>query len=153
MATPDELRLTLPAAHSVEAKARAALRQHALDAALPEDELTLLEFVASELVSNAVDHGGGLGVREEADSTFGAQMHLRLRVAGGEWILSVADMGGGDPEVVRQHIASGEEPDVEGFRGRGLYLLAQMLDRLEVERSRDGRGLQFTASKRWGASA
>jgi anti-sigma regulatory factor (Ser/Thr protein kinase) len=62
-------------------------------------------------------------------------------------------MGGGDPDVVREHIASGEEPDVEGFRGRGLYLLAQMLDRLEVERSRDGRGLQFIASKRWGAPA
>jgi len=55
--------------------------------------------------------------------------------------------------VVREHIASGEEPDVEGFRGRGLYLLAQMLDRFEVERSRDGRGLQFIASKRWGAPA
>lgn len=151
-AGPDELRLTLPAAHSVESRARESVRGHAQRAGVPEEELAFLEFVLSELFSNAVDHGGGERVREEADSTLGAQLHLRFRAAAGEWTLSTSDMGGGDPELVRRHIESGEEPDVEGFRGRGLFLLAQMLDRFEVDRSRDGRGLQFTAVKRWSAA-
>lgn len=151
-AGPDELRLTLPAAHSVEARARESVRGHALRCGMPEEELVFLEFVLSELFSNAVDHGGER-VREEADNLSGAQLHLCFRVVAGEWTLSTSDSGGGDPDLVRQHIESGDEPDVEGFRGRGLFLLAQMLDRFEVERSLDGLGLRFTAAKRWSSSA
>ncbi len=151
-ATPpssDELRLVLPAAHSVEARLRMELREHALAREVPEDELPFLEFVLSELCSNAIDHGGGDGVRDEADSLAAVRMTVSFRVQGGAWALSVADMGGGDPELVRERLQDEEQPDLDGHRGRGLYLLKGLLDRFHVQKSRDGLGLEFTAVKRW----
>jgi anti-sigma regulatory factor (Ser/Thr protein kinase) len=148
-ARPDELRLVLPAAHSVEARLRAALREHALSRDVPDEELPFLEFVLSELCSNAIDHGGGEGAREESESKDGVRITVSFRVQGGAWALSVADMGGGDADAVRERLEDGEQPDLDGHRGRGLYLLAGMLDRFHVQPSRDGLGLEFTAVKRW----
>jgi anti-sigma regulatory factor (Ser/Thr protein kinase) len=37
-------------------------------------------------------------------------------------------------------------PDLEDERGRGFFLLVQMVDTLSVEKSRDGLGLEFEAS-------
>ena len=58
-------------------------------------------------------------------------------------------MGGGDPELVRERLQDEEQPDLDGHRGRGLYLLKGLLDRFHVQKSRDGLGLEFTAVKRW----
>ena len=40
-------------------------------------------------------------------------------------------------------------PDLEDERGRGFFLLAQMVDVLAVERSDDGLGLSFRAVRRY----
>jgi len=56
---PHELRLDLPAAHSAERLARAVMRQFVQHEGMRADQVDELEFVASELLSNAVDHGGG----------------------------------------------------------------------------------------------
>ncbi|MEY2747432.1 MAG: hypothetical protein RL112_2474 [Planctomycetota bacterium] len=146
---PDELRLVLPAAHSVEARLRVDVRAHAVAHEVPDEELPFLEFVLSELCSNAIDHGGGEGAREESESKDGVRITVSFRVQGGAWALSVSDMGGGDAELVRERLQDEEQPDVDGHRGRGLYLLAGMLDRFHVQQSRDGLGLEFTAVKRW----
>jgi anti-sigma regulatory factor (Ser/Thr protein kinase) len=142
---PHELRLDLPAAHSAERMARAVLRQFARRESVPTKEIETLEFVASELLSNAVDHGGGDRAMEESDLKGRVRMTLLLSVRHDGWTLRVGDQGGGDPARVEPLLANGEMPDLEDERGRGFFLLGQMLDSLRVDRSSDGLGLEFVA--------
>ena len=142
---PHELRLDLPAAHSAERMARALLRQFALRERVPSKEVETLEFVASEMLSNAVDHGGGRRAMEESDVKDGVRMTLFLVVSETFWTLSVSDQGGGDPDLMAAHLSRDDLPDIDEDRGRGFFLLKQMVDSLRVERSTDGLGLEFTA--------
>ncbi len=142
---PHELRLDLPAAHSAERMARGVLRQFALREGVPEDELDTLEFVAGELLTNAVDHGGGERALREEDLRSRVRMSLVLLFSDDAWTLRVGDQGGADPDELRQRLLVTEEPDLEDDRGRGFYLLAQMVDSLDVVRSADGLGVEFVA--------
>jgi anti-sigma regulatory factor (Ser/Thr protein kinase) len=142
---PHELRLDLPAAHSAERMARAVLRQFALRERVPAKEIETLEFVASEMLSNAVDHGGGRRAMEESDVKDGVRMTLFLVVSETFWTLSVSDQGGGDPDQMASHLSRADLPDIDEERGRGFFLLKQMVDTLRVEKSSDGLGLEFTA--------
>lgn len=153
MTTPDssvELRLDFPAAHSSERAARAALRKFAKKQGVLAPEIDTMEFVASELLSNAVDHGGGEHAMEEEELSSAVRMTMLVRCSSGAWEMQVSDQGGGDPAKV-QHIIDAQDdlPDLEDERGRGFFLLRQMVDRLEVTRSPDGLGLSFTASRRY----
>jgi anti-sigma regulatory factor (Ser/Thr protein kinase) len=49
---------------------------------------------------------------------------------------------------VRHALRSAQLPDLEDERGRGLYLMRQMVDTMEVDRSSDGRGLTFRITRR-----
>ncbi len=147
---PDELRLDLPAAHSAGRMARQVVGKFAAEHGVGEDDIGTLELVASELLSNAVDHGGGESAMEESDLQTDVRMKLYLSVAGGEWELRVADQGGGDPEEMAPFLDDSELPDLEDERGRGFFLLVQMVDLLTVAKSEDGKGLEFTARKRVG---
>ncbi len=198
---PQELRLDLPAAHSAARMARHLVRQFAKAGGLPESELDQLTLVADELLSNAVDHGGGGAALEErgvargefapverehgddADdaevsaerygaaemsaerhgaaemsaerhgAAAGARMQMLLVVSAHAWEVRVADQGGGDPDVVRELIAPSEGvPDLEDERGRGFFLMAQLVDSLEVQRSPDGLGLEMVARRRLSAA-
>jgi anti-sigma regulatory factor (Ser/Thr protein kinase) len=140
-----ELSLDLPAAHSAERMARTVLRQFARRESVAKAEIETLEFVASELLSNAVDHGGGERAMEEADLPGRVRMKLFVAVDDSGWRMQVTDEGGGDPREVERLIAPSEMPDLEDERGRGFFLLTQMLESLKVEKSPDGRGLVFTA--------
>ncbi len=142
---PNELRLELPAAHSAERMARAVLREFAKKKRVPAQEIATLEFVASELLSNAVDHGGGGRAMEESELVGDVRVVLVLAVRPLGWSMRVSDTGGGDPHVVRARIASAEAPDLDDERGRGFFLMKQMLDGLHVESTPDGRGLEFLA--------
>ena len=75
-------------------------------------------------------------------------MTLLLGVDPTGWQLSVSDQGGGDPSEITPFLDPDGLPDLEDERGRGFFLLVQMVDRLTVERSPDGKGLEFTARKR-----
>jgi len=149
---PHELRLDLPAAHSASRMARQVVGKFALERGLGEDEIGTLELVTSELLSNAVDHGGGGSAMEEADIQGDVRMQLWLRVVAGSWTLRVSDQGGGDPEEMEPFLDDTVLPDLEDERGRGFFLLVQMVDRLSVARSEDGKGLEFTAHKANGDS-
>ncbi|MBL8863492.1 MAG: ATP-binding protein [Planctomycetes bacterium] len=146
-ARPHELRLDLPAAHSAERMARGVLRQFAQREGVPEPEIDSLEFVAGELLTNAVDHGGGERALFEEDLRSRVRMTLVLVVRPGGWTLRVSDQGGGDPAELRQRIGAGGEPDLDDERGRGFFLLAQMVDRLDVVPSEDGLGVEFVATR------
>ncbi|MFN0244722.1 MAG: ATP-binding protein [Planctomycetota bacterium] len=145
-----ELRLDFPAAHSAERAARAALRKFARKQGVLAAEIDTMEFVASELLSNAVDHGGGEHAMEEVDLTSSVRMTMRVRCTADAWEMEVSDQGGGDATEVRRIIDGQDDtPDLDDERGRGFFLLRQMVDRLEVTRSPDGLGLSFTASRRY----
>lgn len=149
-----DLRLDLPAAHSAGRMARQMVRQLAEREELPEDEASTLEFVAGELLDNAVDHGGGKAAREAEDLEGDVRMTLSVSIEGGCWSVRVDDQGGGDLDQVRAFIEPPDGiPDLEDERGRGFFLMAQMVDELTVDRSHDGRGLALIASKRYGAPA
>ena len=145
---PHQLRLDLPAAHSAGRMARQVVRRFALREGVAEDDLGTLELVTSELLSNAVDHGGGESAMEESDLQRDVRMTLLLGVDATGWRLSVADQGGGDPTEIAPFLDSEALPDLEDERGRGFFLLVQMVDSLTVERSPDGKGLEFVAEKR-----
>lgn len=146
--TPHELRLDLPAAHSAGRMARQVVSEFARRQGLVEDELATLELVASELLSNAVDHGGGGAAMEESDLADDVRMVLELSIRRGGWELAVSDQGGGRPEDVAHYLDPEHEPDFLDERGRGFFLLVRLVDTLEVIASSDGRGLLFVARRR-----
>jgi anti-sigma regulatory factor (Ser/Thr protein kinase) len=147
---PHELKLDLPAAHSAERMARAVLRQFARRERVPGKEIETLEFVASEMLSNAVDHGGGGRAMEESQVQGGARVSLHLVVRPDGWTLSVGDQGGGDPDEVAALLSHDDTPEADDERGRGFFLVKQMVDGLHVGRSADGLGLEFTAVRIFG---
>ena len=147
---PHELRLDLPAVHSAGRMGRQVLRRFAERRGLPDGELQTLEFVASELLSNAVDHGGGNAAMEESDLDRDVRMSLVFVQREELWELRVGDQGGGDPSDVEPYLEVDGVPDLEDERGRGFFLMAQMVDRLGVEKSADGAGLVIVATHRYG---
>lgn len=150
---PHELRLDLPATHAHGRMARHLARQFAESEGLPEGECETLEFVTGELLDNAVDHGGGGAARELEDLPGDVRMSLWLSVEGTRWSVRIGDQGGGDPAAIRPLLDPPDGvPDLEDDRGRGLFLLAQMVDLLDVERSEDGLGLAFRATREYGAA-
>lgn len=146
---PEELRLDVAAAHSSERPAREALREFARQRGIAKAEIDTMEFVASELLSNAVDHGGGCRAMEEKDLLDRVRMTLVVSIDPEAWRMQVGDQGGGDPVEIERLIQDEEVPDLEDERGRGFFLLRQMVDSLHVTRSSDGLGLVFTAVRRY----
>lgn len=147
---PHELALNLPAAHSAGRMGRQLVRQFAVREKLPDNEIETIEFVAGELLSNAVDHGGGNRAMDESEIEGDVRMSLTLTVSGMTWEMRVSDQGGAKPEDVQHLIDDSEMPDLEDERGRGFFLLIQMVDRLAVDPSEDGMGLAFVAVRTYG---
>lgn len=147
---PHLLRLDLPAAHSAGRMARQMVRQFALSQGLSDGELDTLEFVAGELLDNAVDHGGGHGAREVSELAGDVRMSAQLCIHQDSWSLTVGDQGGGDPDELRRLFDPPDGfPDLEDERGRGFFLLAQMVDELSVGASDDGLGIAVRALRRF----
>lgn len=140
--------MLLPAAHSAVRMARQVARKFASEAGVRGDSLETLVLVVSELLANAVDHGGGNAALEEADLESPVTMHLLLEASSSGWTAQVSDQGGGDPEELRVHLVPGELPDLDDERGRGFFLMLAMVDELSVDQSADGKGLAIKAVKR-----
>ena len=146
-----ELSLDLPAAHRGVRVARNVVRRFARMQGVHDDEVDYLALVVSELLANVIDHGGGGAALNEEDLEGDVRMRMVFTVDGGGWILAVTDQGGGDAEALQAMFAPDGLPDLEDDRGRGLYLLAQMVDEMNVEPNADGDGLTFVARKRLGS--
>lgn len=149
--TSDELWLELPAAHSAARAARALVRQFAGSHGVHGSELDTLVLVADELLTNAVDHGGGRGTLDADDLEHPVRMELALMVTVQGWELRVSDQGGGDPATVDALLHPTGLPDLEDERGRGLFLIAGECDTIEVRRSDDQLGLCLVARRNFGA--
>jgi len=142
-----ELRLDLPAAHRGVRVARSVVRRFARMQGMPKDECDAMALVLTELLGNAIDHGGGGAAMSEEDMTADVRMRLDFRVASGRWTLAVSDQGGADPDEVERLIKSAEAFDLEDDRGRGLFLLKTSVDELNVELNQDRSGLTVRVRK------
>jgi anti-sigma regulatory factor (Ser/Thr protein kinase) len=112
--TGPPITVTLARDHGAPGRARALLRQHA--DGLDRDRLDTAVLLISELVTNAVLHGGGE-----------IRLLIDVRVDGSDARFAVCDEGDGTP-VVRP------EPGPDG--GWGLRLVGQLARRWGV---REGR--------------
>ena len=142
-----EMRLALPCTHESVRVARNLARHFARLAGVIDTEVETLVLVAAELLSNAVDHGGGEAALSNADLHGAARMHMRLALAGPRWDLEVVDRGDGDVEGMRAKLGAHREPAPEQERGRGIFLVAQMVDRIEVDRGEGGHGVRVRVSR------
>ena len=145
---PLEMTLDLPAVHAAARLARHLIRPLAKSVGIGGTELDHLVLVASELIGNAVDHGGGGAALDAGEHRM--RMQLTLAVSEQGWTLAVSDQGGGEPEALRELIQPVGLPDLEDERGRGFFLIQEMVDRITVERSKDGTGLRLVAERRHG---
>ena len=139
--------VAFPASHDQGILCRRLLESHGRDEGLPEGEDSVLQLVTSELLTNAIDHGGGGGARDFKDLATDVRIKAHLTVQSSGWVLEVTDRGGGDPDDLRPFIDPEVLPDLEDERGRGFFLLAQSVDSLTVDQSPGGDGLTFRAER------
>ena len=144
-----ELKLSMPVHHKAARAGRQRVRDFAIAEQVSTGEIDRLEFVVGELLSNAVDHGGGgraMDGDDESGGTPSIQMHLEFSFDDQGWTLRVEDEGGGDPECLRPLLQDTDGlPDLDDERGRGFFLLLGMLTSLKVESSRTGQGIALIA--------
>jgi len=145
-----ELALDLPAAHRGVRVARHVVRHFARLEGVKDGEIEQLVLIVSELLANAIDHSGETPAMTEHELRGDPRMRMTLVIGDEEWALAVTDQGGGDPGRVRRALRSAQLPDLEDERGRGLFLMRQMVDSMEVDQSADGRGLTFRIKRRHG---
>lgn len=146
-----ELDLRLPAAHSGVRVARHMIRTFARSNGVAGRDLDGLLLVAEELLTNAVDHGGGRSAANENELDAPVTVSLKLTISRGSWEIRVADQGGGDPIALAKVLHPDHVPDLEDERGRGFFLLSRMVEELRVAKSDDGKGIAVTAVHRHGA--
>jgi anti-sigma regulatory factor (Ser/Thr protein kinase) len=91
---------------------------------LPADQVELLELVASELATNAVEHGGGAGT-------------VALWAEPGAVVVEVRDAGPGTAPL-----AGRRPPDADD--AAGLYLLHQLCDLVQLRSSAAGTTVRVT---------
>jgi anti-sigma regulatory factor (Ser/Thr protein kinase) len=138
--------LRLPADHRFTRLGRRVVERLAVLQGFDERRVEELSLVASELLSNCVDHA--------APAAGPLWMGLALQLEPKAWSLEVSDQGGGNAALLQAELDRPVEdsldlldPDQE--RGRGLLLLKSLVDRLSASPSADGRGLCLMAHKQW----
>jgi anti-sigma regulatory factor (Ser/Thr protein kinase) len=99
---------------------RRTVGQWARSCGLPADRIEVLRLVASELATNSIRHGGGAGT-------------LALWLEDGAALVQFTDTGTvADPLIGRLHPPAGSDAD------RGLYLVNQLCDLVQVRSSEEG---------------
>ena len=105
---------------------RRTVVQWARSCGLPEDSVRILELAASELAANSIRHGGGTGT-------------VALWLADGAALVQFTDAG-----AVRDPLAGRRAPQVDQEAGRGLYLVNQLCDLVQVRSSDRGTTVRLT---------
>jgi anti-sigma regulatory factor (Ser/Thr protein kinase) len=145
------LALVVPATHAAARVVRRTVTDFARLDGLASDEVDQLALVVSELLGNAVDHGGGEAAMDESDLERDVSMRLELALDAERWTVIVSDQGGGDPAVLAGYLEPEADIPLDDERGRGFFLLREMVDELQVDASSDGLGLRVRAERRHGA--
>lgn len=105
---PLSTNLVVSADHAATRSARAVVRDLCSDAAIAGDTLETAVLLVTELVSNAIEHGGGTAVLD----AIADDRQLRVSVVDGDPSLPVPRVG-----------------DVDDERGRGLLLVEALASR------------------------
>jgi anti-sigma regulatory factor (Ser/Thr protein kinase) len=104
---------------------RRTVAQYARRCGLPEEQVEVLELAASELATNSIRHGGGTGT-------------LAMWLEPGAAVVEFSDAGHvTDPLVGRL------TPSPEQAGGRGLYLVHQLCDLVQVRSSPRGTTIRI----------
>jgi anti-sigma regulatory factor (Ser/Thr protein kinase) len=106
--------------------ARHIVRAWARSCGLPDEQVEVLELAASELVTNAITHGGGFGTVSMWDDTAAV-------------ILEISDAG-----VVSDALVGRRIPESDALSGAGLYMLHQLCDLLQLRSSATGTTVRVT---------
>jgi anti-sigma regulatory factor (Ser/Thr protein kinase) len=109
---------------------RETLAAHASRLRADEDQIDHLLIVASELATNAIRHGGGIG-------------RLRLWHHGDVLFCQVSDDG---PGITDPNLGTAPPEPVRDDGGRGLWICRQLSTDLTIESGPDGRGSIVTAT-------
>jgi anti-sigma regulatory factor (Ser/Thr protein kinase) len=117
----------LPSAPASAPEARALVRDAASELRLDGSTTWELMLATTEAVANAIEHGQPCDPRG---------IFLRVQAVGGTFEVEVSDCGGCFPEVPRT-----TKPDQQG--GRGMPIIATIMDSLEVLRSTDNTRVRF----------
>jgi anti-sigma regulatory factor (Ser/Thr protein kinase) len=99
---------------------RSTVAAHGSSLGLPAGRLNELVLVAHEMATNAVRHGGGSG-------------RLRMWRVDGSLFCEVTDDGDGFLFARPEH-----RPDLNAPGGRGLWIIARMVDELRVDSDESG---------------
>jgi anti-sigma regulatory factor (Ser/Thr protein kinase) len=102
------------------AATRRTVAQWARSCGLPEDRVEALELAASELASNSIRHGGGAGT---------VAMWLEDSAA----VLEFSDAG-----TLTDPLTGRRPPALDQQSGRGLYLVNQLCDLVQLRSSDSG---------------
>lgn len=137
------IELELPAAHAYASVGRRVVSRLIEERGLPERQQEVIALTASELLSNAVDHGGGDAAMEAAETS--ARMELCFELGDRGWSLAVSDAGEGHAAQLTELLEGDPFAALEDERGRGLMLLRDLVDQLEVRDNPAGTGLTVIA--------
>jgi anti-sigma regulatory factor (Ser/Thr protein kinase) len=99
---------------------RRTVAQWARSCGLPEERVEVLELAASELATNSVRHGGGTGT-------------LAMWLDNGAAVVQFSDTG-----TVTDPLTGRLSPPLDHLGGRGLYLINQLCDLVQVRSSDRG---------------
>lgn len=125
-AQPPRVRLQLSTVSEPEAVRRARLALETFQELQADDQLAYkARLLVSELVTNAVTHGGD-----------GQPEHVEFAADLDKQCLRVEVRDGGAGFILGD---DGALPDLEQTSGRGLYLLRTLADRFGADRSGGGR--------------
>ena len=125
--TPAELSVTAPEQLAV---LRAVVRRHALDSGLDQERTNDVVLGVDELASNSLTHGGG-------------RARVRIWNRHGTLICEVSDRGHvADPLVGRI------PPSLASVGGRGLWIVNQVCDLVELRSSAAGTTVRVRVSRR-----
>jgi anti-sigma regulatory factor (Ser/Thr protein kinase) len=106
--------------------ARRTVAQYARSCGLSEEQAEVLELAASELATNSVRHGGGKG-------------KLAMWLEPGAAVVEFSDAG-----VLHDPLVGRRMPPGTQERGRGLYLVNQLCDLVQVRSSPTGTTVRIT---------
>jgi anti-sigma regulatory factor (Ser/Thr protein kinase) len=105
---------------------RRTVAQWARSCGLPEDPVGVLELAASELATNSIRHGGGAGT-------------VAMWLDGSAAVVEFSDSG-----VLSDPMSGQRTPTVDQEGGRGLYLVNQLCDLVQLRSSERGTTVRVT---------
>jgi anti-sigma regulatory factor (Ser/Thr protein kinase) len=94
-------------------------------AGIDPDRAARLTLAVNEVVTNAIQHGGG-------------SAEVTIRIAGARVIVEVEDTGSGIPADV-----TAVRPGPEAMRGRGLWLANELCDEVDVRTGQAGTRIRL----------